>query len=235
MIKKMKGKKKNKIDFSIHLNEDVRKKMGVSQSEIKKTSKEYKVINIWGLQEELILKGKEGQIAYVRHDLDSETDKWKLIVEFPLDLTVEQQRDWSGCASKFFKPFFIKKIESVPSEKDFFDITQKPYKELRFTEFNPAKPKTKTPFVMRSRSYADSAPYASKTTRKQDLEARNEWIKERYKQSKKDKSIPKHIVRYDKISEELVGKVFGNLKITKPLETYTIKNIIYSKPKKISD
>ncbi len=225
----MTEKEKNKEDFIIHLNEDARKKMRVSQSEIKKTSKEYKVIKKWGLQEELMLKGKEGQIAYVRHDLDCEIDKWKLIIELPLDLTVEKQRDWIGCASKFFKPLFIKEFESLSPGEDFSDIIQKPYKECRLTEFDPAKPETKTSLRIRLKSYADSVPYASKTTRMQDLTARNEWTRKRYKQLKKDKSLPKYSVRYAKIAEELVGKTFGNLEITKEPASYTIKNIIYSR------
>ncbi len=249
-MKKTREKKKNEIDFTIHLNEDAIKETESSQEKIKEESKRYEDVNKYPkryyrkpnllckkyrlLEDLILLKGKEGQIAYVRHDLDCEIDKWKLIVELPLDLTVEKQRDWIGCASKFFKPLFIREFESASSEKD-FDMTQKPYKEYGLTEFDPAKPETKTPLRIRLRSYADSAPYASKTTRKQDLKARNEWIKKRYKQLKKDKTLSKYSVRYDRIATDSVGKTFGNLKIRKPLETFTIKNILYSKSQKISD
>ncbi len=72
-------------------------------------------------------------------------------------------------------------------------------------------------------------PYGSYTTRKQDLIARNKWIKKKHKQLKKNKNWPQHIPIYEQIAKELKGRKFGNLEVTEELSNKRIKSIIYSK------
>jgi len=243
--KKRKKEIKKEPNFIIYLNENAIEEMGLpkNQMKIKKTSKTYENANKglkryyhnpnlfcknYRLMGDLILlKGKEDQLAYVRRDLD-QTDKWKLIVEVPLDFNVERQRDWLRCTSKFFKPLFIKESESVSSEEDFSDITQRPYKEYKGVEFDPTESRPEIPFVMRLRNYDDSAPYGSISGRKEDLAKMNKYIKNRYSQLKKDKKLSKYYARFYKIMDELKNKKFGSI-IRPTLSIERIKSIVYFK------
>lgn len=153
-----------------------------------------------------------------------------LIVEFPLSFTSENQRSWVSMASNFFKDLLSAKLNITPSnEAEFKSFARKlhpPYvfydNDLGYIKVFPVK-------------YSTPAPYASKTTRKHDLDARNKWIRKRYEELKYDKSLRKYSARYEKISKELVRMTFGNLTIKKSLDIDTIKNILYSMPQKISD
>lgn len=234
--------KKKQVYFSICLNEEAVKKYNLTPEEIKKLSERYITLDEdnfkrAGLPVDLVLlKGQKGEIACVRDDSDyKHKNKFSLILKFPLSLTITEQRDWISYASKFFKPLIISQREAITTNGTFTRIKGKPYGEFGYEMFEPTSPRKVTCYKVRHKSYADSAPYGSKTARKRDLQARNKWIRKRYKKLKKDKTLSKHYDRYSKIADELVGKHFGNLKITTSLAVYTIKNIIYSKPKKISD
>lgn len=229
--------RKKKISFTIHVNEWAAKKLKLSPQEIGGLDticcdlNRRKIKEIDFPAELALLRGARGEAAYIK----SEGGKKILAVEFPPSSTIDEQRKWTGYASKFFRTKLISDSETVPIKEDFKRIKGKPYSDFKSYEYDPRASRRGAYFKTRIRKCSDGAPYGSKTTRKQDLESRNKWIRERYQLLKKDKSLSKYFVRYDRISEESVGKSFGNLRITKPLETYTIKNIIYSARQKISD
>ena len=93
---------------------------------------------------------------------------------------------------------------------------------------NRKKPLSDGYHTLLLKQFSDKIPWAAKTTRKQDLAAKANWIKQRYEQLKSDKSLSKYSVRYEKIADEIVGMQFGNLKITKSPAISSIKGIIYS-------
>ena len=229
--------KKNYITFDINLTRA--QQLHLTQKQIDKLRIDLKALTVNSIKYKvgydlLLLRGKKGEAAYVRNDSYYRHPQITLITEFPLSLKAEEQRKWIAMASKFFKPHFTSNIEIAHYKKG-FTRTDNSYRVFESDVCDLNEPKQKIHIKMRYKKYSDSDAYGSKTTRKRDLKARNEWIRKRYKQLKKDKSLPKHFTRYEKISTELVSKKFGNLKIINPLDIDTIKNIIYSSHQKISD
>ena len=221
MIKKT---KENKVDFTTHLNEDELRKMGASKREIIETSKVYEdankhlkryyrkpgllCMNCKLLPDLILLKGNAGQIAYVRRDFDYQTnqDKCKLIIEFPLDMLAGEQRNWVKCVSKFFKPLLIKESESASSERD-FQTTQKLYKKDRvpnftkkpYTEFKGIETETNNSFIIRSRSYADSAPHGAERgdrIRKRDRMMKKIFLDYRQKDGFKERDCIRQVKKW---------------------------------------
>lgn len=132
-------------------------------------------------------------------------------VTFPITKTQEEKINWLRKADNF--------VKSLPSK---LAVKSKKY------VFAPDGSKLPEKFSMELYGN-DKRPWGELTHRKEDYKKLKEWVKKRYKELLKDKSLKKYYARYSQIAEELVGKRFGNLVIKKELSIERIKTMIYCK------
>jgi len=233
--------KKNYVTFDINLAKA--KQLGLSKDEINKIQTFYKSLNYDSVKKiedkkenpidyDLVsLRGKQGESAYKDPNLMT------LIIKLPLSLLAEEQRRWLSIASNFFKPHFFCDSETITPGQDFSRIIDGQFSTFEYETYDPKNPKKRKYFIRRVRRFSDPAPYASKTTRKQDIEQYYKYVWELYQQLKKEKTPRqnlKYFARYATIAKKVTGKRFGNLIIKNPPEELTIRNILYFWSKKIS-
>ncbi len=140
------------------------------------------------------LTDRNGKIAYTKRTYRVENNTRKgidiLVVEYPLFLDSQAQREWIKTASNHFKPLLSRDFEFVKKGQTFSKITKRPFWEQTLERFNPEDPEnTREPTTYRSVSYSDKMPYGTKTTTSLFLQKRNQWIKTEYKKLR-DKKTP---------------------------------------------
>jgi len=181
----------------------------------------------------LELNGAKGEIAYLKklqnnkYQVNCSFSNYNLCIEYPLSLTAEEQRNWLRISSKFFKPYVIKESETVQTKTSFKNIVRKPHNEYPVEFYNPDNPaELSEECYTRTLTYAGSRPYGSKNKKwYDDIKRRNSWIRNRFKELRKDKSLSKDYARFLKLLEELENKRFGSAKMNLSLDA--ILKIVY--------
>lgn len=186
------------------------------------------------------LTDRNGKIAYTKRAYRVKNNTRKgidiLVVEYPLFLDSQAQREWIKTASNHFKPLLSRDFEFVKKGQTFNKITKRPFREQTFERFDPDDPENTTePVRYRSVSYNDKIPYGTKTTTSAFMQKRNHWIKVEYRRLR-NKKIPE-VEAYGMIQEKLKCLPQSNFgktiqpKTRKPfvLSFARIKEIVQSK------
>jgi hypothetical protein len=237
-------RKYDKRYFSISLNINEAKNLYLSPKDIEKLLKQYesfslndilkKKVNF--LPELVLLKGKNGETAYVRNDSSYyEKHKYNIIFELPLRLKAQEQRNFVSFAYLLFKDKFLSDSEQVEQKQEFKNIVKKPFSESKHYYYDPRNPKDRSPtFKFRTKTFADSKPHDTFSKRSKILNKRNDWMLTKYSQYRK-KGLSEYDA-YDKIIEELKSlpkNYFGkwNFKKQNPynLKVDAVQRIIQSK------
>ena len=243
MIKKSQ-KQYNLKYFSISLNIDEAKNMHISPEDINKLIKQYenfsisKVLNkkVNFLPELILLKGKKGEKSYVRNDSSYyEHNKYTVVFELPISLSVDEQRQFVTFSYLLFKDKFFSNTEKIEEKQEFKEITKKPFKESEHYYFDPKSPKDRSPtFKFRTRTFADSKPHGTYSNRSKVLAKRNNWMRKKYRSYRK-KGLSEYEA-YDKVKEELESlpkNYFGKWSFKKQnpyvLKDDAVQRIIQSK------
>jgi hypothetical protein len=132
------------------------------------------------------ISSPQGYKAWLKVYPESSPKKY-ICIEFPLDCTQEEQREWLKYVNKHYKDLQANK--------------QKKHKDIK-------------------------VEWGKKSGRKEDSKIMAAWIKSRYKELKKDKSLAKYYGRFDKIQEELRVMTFGGIK-NPDLSIERIKTLCY--------
>ena len=178
-------KKKNCLKLEI--NPAVIKEVGLTSDDIKKFNKVIascqltvkRIKKIGYPIESMQIRGKNGEIAYIRDDSTFEHEnKWTLVVELPLSLISDKKSDpradFVRQAFKFFKPFLNSDVEIASNGKGFKRINTKPYHSFDFTDTKRGD------FKMRFKKYSESAPYGSKSGLIDSIKGRNQEMKKEF-------------------------------------------------------
>ncbi len=229
--------KNKKYNFTLHINEEAAKKASLTPREVKGLKEELDDLNknhsieINEPVEFILLKGNNREVAYVRkysrHELSLTGVKVRLVVEFPLSLRIDEQREWIGCASEFFKPRLIVRSETKVIGKEFKVLTRKPFQELVIREGEDlSRIKEFVKENMRIRLFSDSEP--RDTERFQENQRLYLWMYNRF--IKLNKSKLSYAVRLENIQKDLERKKFEGKRICRSVDR--IEDIINAMKKK---
>jgi len=135
-----------------------------------------------------ILKGDKEEVAYIEGNIEN-TDEIKIVIKYPLNLTIKEQRFWHESVSNFFKPRLNRRLEFYKAIDDNFE-------EKEYAKFKSM--------------LDDKKGYGTQTNREERYEKRNEWIKEKYYELIRNEIPCKEL--HTSSSERVIEKIEEELK-----------------------